>query len=344
MPEISSETFSLVTGGAGFLGSHVAKHCLAAGHRVVILDNLSGGSLGNVPQGAVFVQGDVTDAQVLAQIFGTYNFDYVYHLAAYAAEGLSHFIRRFNYTNNVIGSVSLINEAVNHQIKCFVFTSSIAVYGAGQLPMSEDLTPKPEDPYGIAKYAVELDLAAARRSFGLNYVVFRPHNVYGENQNLSDPFRNVLGIFMRQIMNRERLTIFGDGLQTRAFSHIDDVAPYIASSVNVSQAYGEVINIGADTPYSVNQLAGMIAEGFGVPLDVEYLPARHEVLHAYANHKKARELLNATPRISLREGVKQMVNWAKSACSTERQLFKNVEISRGLPEKWLPYIERSEGE
>ena len=117
--------------------------------------------------GAHFVQGSVTDHALVQQLFDAHTFTYVYHLAAYAAEGLSHFIRRFNYTNNLIGSVNLINEAVKHQVKCFVFTSSIAVYGANQLPMRENLTPQPEDPYGVAKYAVELDLRAAHEMFGL---------------------------------------------------------------------------------------------------------------------------------------------------------------------------------
>ncbi|MCP4667879.1 MAG: NAD-dependent epimerase/dehydratase family protein, partial [Deltaproteobacteria bacterium] len=141
---------SLVTGGAGFMGSHVAEELLASEHDVVVLDDLSGGFMDSVPKGAEFVQGSVTDDRLINKLFERHHFDYVFHLAAYAAEGLSHFIRRFNYHNNLIGSVNLINAAVNHNVKCFVFTSSIAVYGAAQLPMTEDITPLPEDPYGIA--------------------------------------------------------------------------------------------------------------------------------------------------------------------------------------------------
>jgi UDP-glucose 4-epimerase len=191
---------SLVTGGAGFIGSHVARHCLALGQEVTVLDDLSGGFADQAPTEARFVEGSVTDAALVARLFDEGRFDYVYHLAAYAAEGLSHFIRRFNYQTNVIGSVNLINEAVRHEVRCFVFTSSIAVYGANQLPMDETQTPSPEDPYGVSKYAVELDLRAAHQMFGLNYVIFRPHNVYGEHQNIGDPYRNVIGIFMRQIL------------------------------------------------------------------------------------------------------------------------------------------------
>src|ERR1051326_177009 len=218
---------SLVTGGAGFIGSHVARWCLSLGHQVIVLDDLSGGFADQVPDGATFIQGSVTDESLIASLFERHRFDYVYHLAAYAAEGLSHFIRRFHYRNNLIGTVNLVNEAVKAGTRCFVFTSSIAVYGKGQLPMHEDMIPRPEDPYGISKYAAELDLAAAHEMFGLRYVIFRPHNVYGKHQNFADPYRNVLGIFMSQILRGEPLTIFGDGEQTRAFSHIDDVAPYI---------------------------------------------------------------------------------------------------------------------
>ncbi|HOQ61874.1 MAG TPA: NAD-dependent epimerase/dehydratase family protein, partial [Vicinamibacterales bacterium] len=189
----------LVTGGAGFIGSHVAERLVARGRRVVVLDDLSGGFAENVPAGAELVRGSITDATLVDRLFEANRFEHVFHLAAYAAEGLSHFIRRFNYTNNLTGSVTLVNAAVNHGTRCFVFTSSIAVYGASpELPMTEATPPHPEDSYGIAKLAVEQDLAAARAMFGLDFVVFRPHNVYGERQNIGDRYRNVVGIFMNQ--------------------------------------------------------------------------------------------------------------------------------------------------
>jgi UDP-glucose 4-epimerase len=174
-----SKPVSLVTGGAGFVGSHVVDALVMKGHRVVVLDDLSGGREDNINPAAQFVKGSITDHGVVEGIFNTTKVDYVFHLAAYATEGLSHFIRCFNYTNNIVGAMVLMNEAIRHRCRCFVFTSSIAGYGAGQPPMTEGLSPHPEDPYGIAKYAVELDLHAARRMFGLNYVIFRPHNVWG---------------------------------------------------------------------------------------------------------------------------------------------------------------------
>lgn len=325
---------SLVTGGAGFIGSHVARYCLEMGHEVTVLDDLSGGFRDQSPNEATFVEGSVTDYKLVSALFTEFKFDYVYHLSAYAAEGLSHFIRRFNYTNNLIGSANLINEAVKAECKCFVFTSSIAVYGPGQLPMHEDMVPQPEDPYGIAKYAVELDLRAAHKMFGLDYVVFRPHNVYGEHQNIGDRYRNVIGIFMNQIMQGKPMTIFGDGLQSRAFSYIDDVAPYIARSVDVSATYGQIINIGADEPHTVNLLAEVVADAFGVAPEITHLPARKEVEHAYSDHSKARKLFGQSSGVKLEEGVLRMAEWACRVGARQSRDFQNIEISRNLPAGW----------
>lgn len=325
---------SLVTGGAGFIGSHVARHCRDMGQEVTVLDDLSGGFRDHVPEGVQFVKGSVTDERLIERLFEANRFDYVYHLAAYAAEGLSHFIRRFNYTNNLIGSVNLINAAVNHEVKCFVFTSSIAVYGAGQLPMIETMKPRPEDPYGISKYAVEMDLATAHEMFGLNYVIFRPHNVYGENQNIADKYRNVIGIFMNQLMRGEPMTIFGDGTQTRAFSHIDDLAPHIARSVNTPKAFNQVINIGADRAYTVNELACVVAAAFGREPDIRHLPPRNEVRHAYASHAKAKRLFNIRSGISLEKGILRMAEWARTVGARQSKPFKDIEVAKNMPASW----------
>lgn len=326
---------SLVTGGAGFIGSHVARHCIEMGHEVVVLDDLSGGFTDHLPNGVRFIEGSVTDQDLVTRLFDQFKFDYVYHLAAYAAEGLSHFIRHFNYTNNLIGSVNLINEAVKHKVKCFVFTSSIAVYGPGQVPMLENMTPDPEDPYGISKFAVEMDLKAARGIFGLNYVIFRPHNVYGENQNIGDKYRNVIGIFMNQIMQGLPMTVFGDGEQTRAFSYIDDVAIPIAHCVDIPAAFNQVFNIGADKPFSVNELAKVVCKSFGVSPDIKYLHARNEVVHAYADHSKAHKVFDIRSTVSLEEGIGKMAEWAKRTGARKSKEFDNIEISENLPDGWL---------
>jgi len=325
---------ALVTGGAGFIGSHVAKWLLQDGLAVIVLDDLSGGYEENVPNGAKLVKGSITDYSLLQSLFAAEHFDYVYHLAAYAAEGLSHFIRRYNYETNLIGSINLINLSVLHQVKCFVFTSSIAVYGTNQLPMTEDLTPHPEDPYGVSKYAVELDLQSARRQFGLNYIVFRPHNVYGEHQNIGDKYRNVIGIFMNNILLGKPLTIFGDGEQTRAFSYIDDVAPVIARSVSNPRAYGEVFNVGGDQPYTVNELARAVSRAMGVAPNIRYLAERNEVKHAFASHAKVRKFFDLPAPVSLEEGVSRMAAWVKQVGSRSTRDFAAIEIPYGLPEGW----------
>lgn len=329
-----SETV-LVTGAAGFIGAHVARHCLGLGMRVVGLDDLSGGFVENVPEGVDFVRGSITDHALLAQLFAGRRFDYVYHLAAYAAEGLSHFIRRFNYTNNVVGSANLINEAVKHDVRCFVFTSSIAVYGAGQTPMTEAAIPRPEDPYGVSKYAVELDLAAAHHMFGLPYVIFRPHNVYGELQNIADKYRNVIGIFMNQVMQGQPMTIFGDGTQTRAFSHVDDVAPIIAAAPRVQAAYQQAFNLGADTPHSVLSLAHEVARAFGVEPNVAHLPARNEVVHAFSSHDKlAAHFPARRAPVGLPDGIARMARWAQARGPLAPAVFREIELRKGLPPSW----------
>jgi UDP-glucose 4-epimerase len=309
---------------------------LKQGHAVIGLDDLSGGFEDHVPRGTQFVRGSITDEELVNRLFAEHQFEYVFHLAAYAAEGLSHFIKRFNYTNNLLGSVNLINAAVNGgTVKCFVFTSSIAVYGRNQLPMTEDTVPQPEDPYGIAKYAVELDLKEAHEMFGLNYVVFRPHNVYGENQNLGDRYRNVIGIFMNQIMQGRPMTIFGDGTQTRAFSFIDDVAPVIAASIARPACYNQVFNVGADKPYSVAELAQVVAKAMGAEPQIRNLEARNEVVHAYSAHEKVgRYFGDLITNVSLEAGVSRMAAWAKRVGARQGQTFKAIEVRKNLPPSW----------
>lgn len=325
----------LVTGAAGFIGSHVCDHCISLGMNVVAVDDLSGGFLENIPKGVDFVKLDITNSQAVQNLFQKKgNFDAVYHIAAYAAEGLSHYIRHYNYTNNILGSINLINESVKSSVSKFIFTSSIAVYGEGQLPMSEDLTPMPEDPYGISKYAVEMDLVAANKQFGLDYIIFRPHNVYGSRQNIYDKYRNVIGIFIKQIRDGSSLTIFGDGSQTRAFSHINDVAPYIAKSPLVDNAKNEIFNIGSDNPYSVIDIAHTIASKLNVKANISYLPKRNEVLHAYSDHQKVKDVFNISKSIHLEEGLDEMIDWISESSIQSGTDFNHIEITQGLPDAW----------
>ena len=316
------------------MGSHVADQLLKAGHNVVVLDDLSGGFRENVPQGSEFVEASILDYNLINRLFEHHSFDYVYHLAAYAAEGLSHFIKRFNYNNNLIGSVNLINAAINHNVKCFVFTSSIAVYGAGQSPMSEELIPIPEDSYGISKLAVEQELRVTHEMFGLDYIVFRPHNVYGERQNIGDRYRNVVGIFMNQLLRKESMTVFGDGTQQRAFTHINDVAPIIATSVDFPSARNEVFNVGADVPYTVNELARVVSHAMGKPCDINYLDARNEVKIAFSDHSKAERIFGVREKMSLLDGVSAMAEWVHRYGARESSIFEGIEVPRNLPASW----------
>ncbi len=325
---------SLVTGGAGFIGSHVADRLLEMGHKVVVLDDLSGGFEENAPSDAVFAKGSVLDHELIDRLFERYNFTYVYHLAAYAAEGLSHFIKRFNYLNNLIGSVNLIDASVNAGVKCFVFTSSIAVYGTGQTPLNESMIPMPEDSYGIAKLAVEQELKVTHEMFGLDYVIFRPHNVYGERQNIGDRYRNVVGIFMNQLLKGEPMTIFGDGTQQRAFTHIDDVSPIIASSVDVPAARNQVFNVGADVPYTVNELASIAAEVMDKECKVVHLDPRNEVKIAFSDHSRAEQVFGQRSMVPLRTGIRKMAEWVKAHGARESSIFEDIEICKNMPPSW----------
>jgi UDP-glucose 4-epimerase len=326
----------LVTGGAGFIGSHVATELSGRGHAVTVLDDLSGGSLDNLTEGIAFVRGSVTDVGLVNDLFERSRFDHVYHLAAYAAEGLSHFIKRFNYCNNLIGSVNLINASINTGVKVFVFTSSIAVYGTSpELPMTEETHPHPEDPYGIAKLAVEHELRTCKEMFGLDYVIFRPHNVYGEKQNIGDKYRNVIGIFMNQVLQNKPMTVFGDGSQTRAFSYVGDIVPIMADVIDVPAAYNQVFNIGADQPYNINELAVAVARAMGVEPNIAHLPARSEVMNAYSSHEKVRRVFGPHKLHDLDVGLSCMAEWVKQHGARTSTKFKDIEVTKNFPKAWL---------
>jgi UDP-glucose 4-epimerase len=221
----------------------------------------------------------------------------------------------------------LINAAVNGRTRHFVFASSIAVYGTGQLPLREDAAPHPEDPYGIAKYACELDLEAAAATYDMGFTIFRPHNVYGERQNLADPHRNVIAIFLRQCLAGEPMSVFGDGHQTRAFTHVDDVAPLIARAPLVSGARNATFNIGRDEAVRVIDLAHAVASAVGVPARIQHLSARPEVVHAVSDHSRVELAFGVQSSVTLAQGLSMMAKWARSLEIAPLKRFDRLEIT-----------------
>jgi len=322
----------LVTGGAGFIGSHVVDYLIKKSHRVTVLDDLSGGYRENVNSSAEFLEGSINDIDLVDRAVG--DKEIVYHLAAYAAEGLSHFMRRFNYQNNLAGSINLINAAIKHGVEKFLSCSSMAVYGEGELPFNEDTVPNPEDPYGISKLAVEMDLRVASKTHNLEYIVIRPHNVYGERQNIADPYRNVIGIFMNRIMQGQPPLIYGDGEQTRAFSYIGDIAPCIAEAPFIDAATNEVINLGSGKMYTLNELAKVVSKAMNSSIDPQHTSPRHEVKHAYCTTDKSERILGFKERTALEEGIKRMAKWAKSKGPMPPTIWGEYEIDKNLPSFW----------
>lgn len=328
----------LITGAAGLLGSHFSRYLLDKGYDVIAIDNLSGGYEdfvdARLKEKGQFYVIDLGDAQRLAAVFAKQRPDYVYHFAAYAAEGLSPFIRHYNYTNNLLCSVNVINNCITHEVKKIIFTSSMAVYGHGTPPFREAQTPAPADPYGIAKYAIEMDLAQAYDQFGLNYTIIRPHNVIGIYQNIWDKYRNVIGIFIRKSLLGEPISVYGDGTQKRAFS---DIKFYLEPFEKLMGGFnGEIFNIGADHEFELNEVATIvqkIANKNGYKSIIEHLEARHEVKDAYCNHDRAKQMLDFKDETNIESTIDEMFAWAKDQPQREIKKMK-YEIEKNIYSFW----------
>ena len=324
-----------VTGCAGLLGANYTRHLLQNGHEVIGIDDLSGGYKAFVPKGEKFsfVKLNLERRKKLVDLFEEHKPDLLFHFAAYAAEGLSPFIRNYNYRNNLICSANLINECIKQNTKV-VFTSSMAVYGEQEPPFTEDKRPQPIDPYGIAKYAVECDLKLAHEQFGLRYNIVRPHNVLGIYQNIWDRYRNVIGIFIRKTLNGIPILVYGDGEQTRAFS---DIQYYMEPfDILLNEFDGEIFNIGADKFFSLNQVAETVQEigkKYGYEVPIEHGPPRHEVKHAYCDHTKAKNLLKFQDNTKLEELIEDVFVWAMKQ---PKRKVKDMEyeVTDGIYEYW----------
>lgn len=326
----------LITGVAGLIGSNFANYLLTKKDEIEIIgiDNLSGGQPEFIPKDIIFYEVDLLDYDKISHIFEQHKIDYIYHFAAYAAEGLSPFMRVFNYKTNLLTTTHLINNAIKHNIKRFVFTSSMAVYGRGNPPFSEDDLPAPIDPYGISKLACEMDLKIAGEQHNLDWCVIRPHNVYGPQQNIWDMYRNVLGIWIYKLLNHEQITIYSDGTQERAFSYIDDILEPLWNAGLSNKASKQIINLGGIHHSQLKDVATDLIEiaGYG---EIIHLEPRHEVKYAYSTYQKSIDLLEFAHKTNIKDGLTKMWEWAKKEPKRERIKWENYELTNGLYSYWI---------
>jgi UDP-glucose 4-epimerase len=324
-----------VTGCAGLLGANYTRHLLNNGHEVIGIDDLSGGYKAFIAKGEKFkfIKLNLERRKKVVELFEEYKPEILLHFAAYAAEGLSPFIRNFNYRNNLICSANLINECINHDTK-IIFTSSMAVYGEQEPPFTEDKRPQPVDPYGVAKYAVECDLKLAHEQFGLRYNIVRPHNVLGIYQNIWDKYRNVIGIFIRKTLNGEPILVYGDGEQTRAFS---DIKYYMKPFDKLlTDCDNETFNIGADKYFTLNEVSKTVQEigkKYGHEVPIEHGEPRHEVKHAYCNHDKAKNLLKFKDDTKLEELIESIFVWAMKQPNRKVKTME-YEVTKNIYDYW----------
>jgi len=324
----------LITGVAGLLGSRLADWILE-NHpevKVVGIDDLSGGYKENVDPRVEFWQMNLV-THPIENCFEVHKPDIVYHFAAYAAEGLSPFIRQYNYENNLVATARIVNECIKHDVKRLVFTSTMAVYGHGNPPFDEADQPNPIDPYGIAKFACESDIQVAGEQHGLDWCIIRPHNVYGIKQNIWDKYRNVLGIWMYQYMNNESMTIFGDGEQKRAFSFIDDCLEPLWKAGVDPRASKEIINLGGTKYYTINEANQVLRDVIGNGEHI-HKEQRHEVKNAHPTWQKSIDLLDYEDKTDLYTGLAKMWEWAQTQPNRERFVWDQYELEKGIYSFW----------
>lgn len=328
----------LVTGCAGFIGSRfcewiIKNHPEAAVYGV---DDLSGGNRNTAGMAGVsnLMLGG-TGCTLDWGIFDWPRFDVVYHCAAYAAECLSPFIRRFNYRNNVEATAEVVNYCINTGVRRLVFTSSIAVYGACKdSVLHEDSTCLPLDPYGVAKLACEHDIRIAGEQHGLEWCVLRPHNVYGVGQNLHDRYRNVLGIWMKSAYLGGPITVYGSGEQGRQFTPVENLLQPLWEAGMRVDANRLVANIGDSSETSLLDLAKAVSDVTGAP--IIHAPPRHEADHPYCNHYRAGRYLGYSGGGDLRAGIETMWAWAKEELSKPSpcHTVPMIEVTKGMPIQW----------
>jgi len=327
----------LITGVAGLLGSRLADWLIEnkPEYRIVGIDDLSGGYIDNVHVNVAFNHINIaTNVSLLSELFQREKPEYVYHMAAYAAEGLSPFIRNYNYQNNLLATANIVNECIKHDVKRLVFTSTMAVYGHGEGGVFDELQmPKPIDPYGVAKYGCEMDIQIAGEQHGLDWCIIRPHNVYGAKQNIWDKYRNVLGIWMYYHIHGQPITIYGDGTQKRAFSYIDDSLEPLFNACIEAKASKQIINLGGIKEYSINEAANILSDILGGANKV-YLEKRHEVHTAVPTFQKSIDILGFEHHTDLKQGLSKMWEWARQQPKRDRFIWPEYEIEKGIYNFW----------
>ena len=325
----------VITGVAGFLGSHLADAYLAKGWQVRGIDNLLGGSVENVPEGVVFFKLDLDNLEAISPVF--VGADLVIHSACTAYEGLSVFSPSLVVRNTVQISVNAMTATIRAKVPKFVYMSSMARYGDNWGDVfDETLDPKPQDPYGIAKLSAERLLQNLAEVHGVDLVVLVPHNIVGARQKFDDPFRNVASIMTNRMLQGKQPIIYGDGSQQRCFSFIEDVIAPIMTACESDEAVGEVINIGPDeSPITILNLAERLAEIIGVELSPLFVLGRpQEVAVALCSSDKARQILGYETTVSLDQGLRDLVEWIRPRVKDFEYHLPIEIVSELTPKTW----------
>lgn len=334
----------LVTGAAGFIGSHILVALMKKGYKsVYAVDDLSGGFRSNICKGVNFTKLDLRNKKKTADYIASVKPEMIFHLAADATEGRSQFTPFSATERNYLAYMNVLIPAIKHGLQKMILTSSMSVYGSQKPPFSENMLRKPQDIYGIAKAAMEQATEVLSSVHDFAYVIIRPHNVYGPGQNLSDPYRNVVAIFINRLLQGKSFYIYGDGEQKRAFSYIDDFTPYMIKAAFLKKAEGQIFNIGPIQEYSLNELADVVLrqfyEGRSIPhhMKPQYVPDRPlEVKHAWCTVDKAKKMLGYQTTVSFEEGIRAMILWAKTRGPQEFAYNIELEITnKKTPKIWL---------
>ncbi len=325
-----------ISGIAGFLGSHLADRMLSLGHDVTGIDSLIGGNLENVPEAAEFHQIDCS--YLNSMVKHTKDQDVILHAACTAYEGLSVFSPHLVTQNTFQITSTLLSAAIQNKVRRFVFCSSMARYGTQDvLPFTEDMVCRPQDPYGIAKYAAEKLIENLCHVHGMEYVICVPHNIIGGRQKYNDPYRNVASIMINLMLQGRQPVIYGDGTQKRCFSFVQDCVNCIEQLVTRDDVSGQVFNIGPDEEFiTINELAELIADIVHFKLDPIYVAGRpQEVKFATCSADKARRVLGYKTTVGLRQGLEELACYIRRQGTKRFRYHLDVEIlNERTPVTW----------